>query len=217
MTTSCCRATRAGTSTSPTGRPSRRCSRPNGPRSCTTSRRGPTSARRGSIPTACLRVNVEGTAHVLDAARACGSRRVLVVGSSEEYGKIDRRRARDCAKTLRCARSRRTARARSRRRSSRCRRGWERARDGARAGVLAHRRGTIRPVRRSRAGAAHRRRASAAGDPTIGVGNQSPVRDLSDVRDVVRAYRLLMEHGAAGEATTCVAAKACRSVPSPTG
>ena len=35
------------------------------------------------------RVNVEGTAHVLDAARAAGVRRVVVVGSAEEYGRVD--------------------------------------------------------------------------------------------------------------------------------
>ena len=50
---------------------------------------GPTSAASWRDPTACLRVNVEGTANVLDAARACGARRVLVVGSAEEYGQVD--------------------------------------------------------------------------------------------------------------------------------
>ncbi len=37
-------------------------------------------------------------------------------------------------------------------------------------------------------------------EPIIRVGNLSAQRDFTDVRDVVRAYRLLMEHGAAGEA-----------------
>ena len=36
-------------------------------------------------------------------------------------------------------------------------------------------------------------------EPVIHVGNLSARRDSSDVRDVVRAYTLLMEHGAAGE------------------
>ena len=31
------------------------------------------------------------------------------------------------------------------------------------------------------------------------VGNLSPKRDFTDVRDVVRAYRLMIEHGTAGE------------------
>jgi GDP-4-dehydro-6-deoxy-D-mannose reductase len=38
------------------------------------------------------------------------------------------------------------------------------------------------------------------GGDTITVGNLSARRDLTDVRDVVRAYRLLMEHGDPGEA-----------------
>jgi len=36
-------------------------------------------------------------------------------------------------------------------------------------------------------------------DPVILVGNLEVVRDFSDVRDVVRAYRLLLEEGRAGE------------------
>lgn len=36
-------------------------------------------------------------------------------------------------------------------------------------------------------------------DPVMKVGNLSAKRDFSDVRDVVRAYRLLMEHGRPGE------------------
>ena len=34
--------------------------------------------------------------------------------------------------------------------------------------------------------------------PVIAVGNLEPLRDFTDVRDVARAYRLLMERGAAG-------------------
>ena len=36
-------------------------------------------------------------------------------------------------------------------------------------------------------------------DPVIKVGNLSSMRDFTDVRDVVRAYALLMEHGKSGE------------------
>jgi GDP-4-dehydro-6-deoxy-D-mannose reductase len=36
------------------------------------------------------------------------------------------------------------------------------------------------------------------GDATVTVGNLDPVRDFSDVRDVVRAYRLLAVHGDVG-------------------
>jgi GDP-4-dehydro-6-deoxy-D-mannose reductase len=37
-------------------------------------------------------------------------------------------------------------------------------------------------------------------DPVVEVGNLDAVRDFADVRDVVRAYALLLERGAAGEA-----------------
>ena len=42
--------------------------------------------------------------------------------------------------------------------------------------------------------------AERAGAAEIAVGNLDPERDFTDVRDVVRAYRLLVEHGAPGEA-----------------
>ena len=47
-----------------------------------------------------------------------------------------------------------------------------------------------------------RRIAEAArnGDTTLAVGNLTPRRDFTDVRDVVRAYRLLVLHGEPGEA-----------------
>lgn len=38
------------------------------------------------------------------------------------------------------------------------------------------------------------------GEPLVRVGNLEPVRDFSHVRDVVEAYRLLVERGRAGEA-----------------
>jgi GDP-4-dehydro-6-deoxy-D-mannose reductase len=38
------------------------------------------------------------------------------------------------------------------------------------------------------------------GTEVVPVGNLTPRRDLTDVRDVVRAYRLLVEHGEGGEA-----------------
>lgn len=44
------------------------------------------------------------------------------------------------------------------------------------------------------------RAARVSGAASVPTGNLSPVRDLLDVRDVVRAYRLLLERGQAGEA-----------------
>jgi GDP-4-dehydro-6-deoxy-D-mannose reductase len=41
--------------------------------------------------------------------------------------------------------------------------------------------------------------AERAGSDEIALGNGDPVRDFSDVRDVVRAYALLAERGVAGE------------------
>lgn len=38
------------------------------------------------------------------------------------------------------------------------------------------------------------------GTDEVPIGNMTPMRDITDVRDVVRAYRLLMEHGEPGEA-----------------
>lgn len=43
------------------------------------------------------------------------------------------------------------------------------------------------------------REAKRAGEREIAVGNLDVVRDFVDVRDVVRAYLLLLEHGEAGE------------------
>lgn len=41
--------------------------------------------------------------------------------------------------------------------------------------------------------------AQRRGSPVLAVGNLSPRRDITDVRDVVRAYRLLVERGEPGE------------------
>ncbi len=41
---------------------------------------------------------------------------------------------------------------------------------------------------------------AGAQEPVLEVGNLSPRRDFTDVRDIVRAYRLIVEHGDAGAA-----------------
>ena len=48
--------------------------------------------------------------------------------------------------------------------------------------------------------AARLRAARKSGALTVPTGNLTPVRDLLDVRDVVRAYRALLERGGPGEA-----------------
>jgi GDP-4-dehydro-6-deoxy-D-mannose reductase len=46
------------------------------------------------------------------------------------------------------------------------------------------------------------------GGDEVPIGNVTPRRDITDVRDVVRAYRLLVEHGQAGEAYNVCSGKA---------
>lgn len=50
-------------------------------------------------------------------------------------------------------------------------------------------------------------------EPVIAVGNLAASRDFTDVRDVVRAYALLMEHGEAGAAYN-IASNVTRSIQS---
>jgi GDP-4-dehydro-6-deoxy-D-mannose reductase len=150
-------------------------------------------------PTACLRVNVEGTANILDAARACGTRRVLAIGSSEEYGQIDP----DCPRLDEHA----PLRPVTPYGASKVAASFLTLQAWLGAGLE-----TVRVRAFSHTGPgqsdhfvvpalAHRIvAAELAHAPSIPIGNREPVRDLSDVRDIVRAYRLLVEHGAPGEA-----------------
>jgi GDP-4-dehydro-6-deoxy-D-mannose reductase len=144
------------------------------------------------------RVNVGGTANVLAAASAAGVTRVLVVGSAEQYGRIDPRDLPVGEDTEQhpvspYARSKTAAEGLARRAAA----------DGLGAvcvRAFAH----TGPGQSSRflvpAIAARVARAERAGDDVVVIGNTAPVRDLSDVRDVVRAYRLLVLHGVPGEA-----------------
>ena len=158
-----------------------------GPRSCTTSRRSRTSASRGPIPTGVLRVNVEGTAHVLDAARAVGVR------------PRDRDRER---RGVRAGRGPRPPAARGRAAPAR-RRPYGVSKiaasylalqahlayglDVVRVRAFAHTGPGqsdrfLVPALAQRIAAAEREERDE-----IRVGSLDPVRDLSDVRDVVRA------------------------------
>jgi GDP-4-dehydro-6-deoxy-D-mannose reductase len=149
-------------------------------------------------PTKCLRVNVEGTANVLDAARASGVQRVLVVGSSEEYGKVVPGTARlDEDAPLRPMTPYGASKVAA---SYLALQAWlgggletVRVRAFSHTGVGQSDRFVVPALARRIVVAEHE------GAPAIPVGNREPVRDLCDVRDIVRAYRLLVEHGAAGE------------------
>ena len=146
-----------------------------------------------------LRINVEGTLHVLDAARAAGVAR----GRRDRQRRGVRPRVRvrpaDRRGRRRCDRTRRTARARSPRRTSRCRRGS--VPDSRRSACGP----STTPDRASCRTSSSRRWRNASSRPNatardeIVVGNLDPVRDVNDVRDIVRAYRLLATEGTPGE------------------
>jgi len=148
-------------------------------------------------PTSVLRVNIEGTANVLDAARACGVRRVVVIGSSEEYGHVE---PEDLPLREDSPLRPSTPYGVSKIAASFL----------ALQAFIAHGLDVVRVRPFSHTGAgqspqflvpalAHRiATAERDGCDEIVVGSLDPVRDISDVRDVVRAYRLLAERGTAG-------------------
>jgi len=146
-----------------------------------------------------LQVNAVGTLHVLEAARACSSPpRVLLTSSAEVYGAVVEEQlpvteATPLAPVTPYAASKVAAEY---------------------LGVQAHLAYGL-PVVRVRpfnhvgpgqsssfvvAGLAARIvEAARAGSRTISVGNLEARRDLTDVRDIVRAYRLLVRSGIPGE------------------
>jgi GDP-4-dehydro-6-deoxy-D-mannose reductase len=148
-------------------------------------------------PNGVMRVNVDGTRNVLDAARACGVRRVLVVGSAEEYGPVEAGHAIREDAALHPA----TPYGESKVAASVL----------ALDAWVAHGLETIRTRTFSHTGPGQTDRflvpalarriveAERRGDDHIVTGSLEPVRDMSDVRDVVRAYRLLITHGKPGE------------------
>lgn len=144
------------------------------------------------------RVNVEGTANVLAAARATGDPLVVVVSSADVYGVVDESdlplgEDHPCAPVSPYARSKREAELRTLEAASRA----------------APRAIVVRPFNHVGPGqstsfvvpalASRLLAARAAGRDEIAVGDLSTRRDFSDVRDVVRAYRLVAGHGRVGE------------------
>ena len=149
-------------------------------------------------PVGTLRVNVEGTLNVLDAARTAGVGRVLAVTSADVYGVVDEAdlplaedapirpvspyAASKAAADVLCLQA-----------------------------VLGHGLDVIRVRSFNHLGPGQSDRfvASAiasrivanerSGGEVVRIGNLAARRDFTDVRDVVRAYRLLVEHGARGE------------------
>jgi GDP-4-dehydro-6-deoxy-D-mannose reductase len=149
-------------------------------------------------PIGTLRVNVEGTVNLLDAAVAADVRRVLAVTSADIYGPVDEADlplneeqpvrpvspygASKASADIMCL----TA-------------GLARGLEVIRARSFNH----LGPGQNDKfvASAVASRIVDneRTGETVVRVGNLEARRDFTDVRDVVRAYRLLMTDGTAGE------------------
>jgi GDP-4-dehydro-6-deoxy-D-mannose reductase len=150
-----------------------------------------------SDSSAVYRVNIEGTAHVLDGARAAAVRRVVVVGSAEEYGRVDAadlplREDAPLRPTSPYGVSKIAASYLALQAHLAYGLDVIRVRAFSHTGPGQSDRFLV-PALAGRVAAAEREQRDE-----IRVGSLDPVRDLSDVRDVVRAYRLLADHGTAG-------------------
>jgi GDP-4-dehydro-6-deoxy-D-mannose reductase len=148
-------------------------------------------------PAACYEANVAGTANVLAAALDAGVRRVLVVGSSEEYGRIGTRSPVPETAPLRPLTPYGVSKVAA---SFLARQAWCRYRlETVMVRTFSHT-GPGQSPRFVIPALAHRiAAAERTGTNAIAVGSLEPVRDVSDVRDVVRAYRALVVDGAPGE------------------
>ena len=150
-------------------------------------------------PVRTFRVNAEGTLNVLRAAAGAGASRVVVVGSAEQYGRVtpDQMPITEDA-PLRPVTPYGAAKVA--------------AEYLALQHSLAGEVGTIRVRAFNHTGpgqsdrfvvpalAARIARAENEPDDAVRVGSLDAVRDITDVRDVVRAYRLLALQGDDGEA-----------------
>lgn len=151
-----------------------------------------------SDPIDTLRTNVEGTQNVLDAAADAGVSRVLVVSSAEVYGSVTPEMLPIDEETpLRPLTPYAASKVASDAIALQSFLG--RGQDVIRLRAFNH----IGPGQRVDfvcAGLAHRIAvAERTGTTEIDVGSLEPRRDFTDVRDVVRAYRLTAEIGEAGD------------------
>ena len=149
-------------------------------------------------PQATFRANAEGTLNVLWAAREAGTERVLTVGSADVYGKVT---AADLP-----IREDQPLRPVSPYAASKAA-----ADDVAQQAWLGYGQQVVRcrPFNHLGPGQTDRFVAPAlagrvaqnerSGNDVVLVGNLSPERDFTDVRDVVRAYRLMIDRGRSGE------------------
>jgi GDP-4-dehydro-6-deoxy-D-mannose reductase len=145
-----------------------------------------------------FRVNAEGTLNVLVAARDAGVGRVLVVGSAEEYGAVhDADLPIDEDAPLRPMTPYGASKVAADYLALQAYLGGGletvRARPFNHTGPGQSARFLVPALARRVA------EAERAGEDKVLVGSLDPVRDITDVRDVVRAYRSLVEHGEPGE------------------
>lgn len=146
-----------------------------------------------------LRVNVEGTLNVCDASRLAGARRVLGITSADVYGHVDQTGPDrlDESTPLRPTSPYAASKAAA---ESIYAQAW--LGHGLNV-VLARSFNHLGPGQSDRfVASAIASRVAAnerSGTTTVSVGNLEARRDFTDVRDVVRAYRLLIQHGNPGE------------------
>lgn len=149
-------------------------------------------------PGATFRANAEGTLTVLWAARETGVQRVLAVGSADVYGKVTPddlplTEASPLRPVSPYAASKVAADAVAYQAFLGFGQGVVRARPFNHLGPGQTDR-FVAPALAGRVAANER-----SGEQVVKVGNLSPERDFTDVRDVVRAYRLMVDAGTAGE------------------
>lgn len=148
-----------------------------------------------------LRVNVEGTLNVCDATRLAGAKRVLGVTSADVYGNLDQADPKvtplDEATPLRPVSPYAASKAAA---EYLYMQAW--LGHGLEV-IVARSFNHLGPGQSDRFVASALASRIAAnernGANTVSVGNLEARRDFTDVRDVVRAYRLLIQHGTAGE------------------
>ncbi len=145
-----------------------------------------------------LRVNVEGTLNVLDAARRAGARRVLTVNSADIYGVVDEDELPLSERAeIRPTSPYAASKAAAEMFCIQATRGY--GLDVVRARSFNH----LGPGQSDRfvaSAIAHRIvESEAGGTDSVRIGNLDARRDFTDVRDVVRAYRLLMISARPGE------------------
>ena len=149
-------------------------------------------------PAATFEVNANGTLHTLAAARAAGVRRVLVVSSADVYGIVDSDALPiDEDQPLRPVSPYGVSKAAAELLALQAWTGH--GLETIRVRSFNHIGPGQSPKFVAAALASRVAQAEHDGSSSVSVGNLTPRRDFTDVRDVVRAYRAAMVDGEAGE------------------